>query len=172
MNLLHNMSAPPRTKVTLQGRPVSPRTVVYSLTFALSVTGAVGVQAENQGLMMDVLDHTLSLQSTMRRKWRQPQDLFAQIGAPVFPEGTCDFQIGWKPSIWHFGITFDPLGTDEPGTQYRGPKPELCRDPRRCAGVLSHCVRTLYLSRRKPDLTWDALLVHPVAFDEPLVFPP
>jgi hypothetical protein len=171
MNVLHNMSAPPRTKVTLHSHPVSPQSVVYSLTFALSVTGAAGVRAEDQGLMMDVLDHTGSLQNAMRRKWRQPQDLLAQIGVPVFPEGPCDFLIGWRPSIWHFGITFDPLGTDVPGTEYRGPKPEFCRDPRRCAGVLSRCVRTLYLSRRAPDFSWDTLFASPVAFDEPLGFP-
>ncbi len=167
MNMLHNMSAPPRTKVKLQGRMISPRVVAYSLTFALLFRD----HPKGDGFVMNILDGALSWKNTVRERWGQPEHLFAQIGQPVFPERLCDFLIGWKPSIEHFGITFDLLGTDDPEVQHRGPKPDFCRDPRRCAGVLSRCVSTLYLSRRAPDYSWDTLLANPVAFDEPLSFP-
>ena len=175
MNVLHNMSAPPRTQVTLQGRVISSQAVVYSLTYALFITAVVGT-FPGQGFLRDILHHSSLLDADVRRKWRHPREMFAQIGSPIFPVTPCDFVIGWKPLMDHFGVThdpvpYDPARTEDPPPRYRGPKPELCRDPRRCAGVLSRCARTLYLSRRDPDLTWETLLAAPVAFDEPMAFP-
>ena len=172
MNVLHNMSAPPRTQVTLQGRPISSQVVVYSLTYALIINAVVEVPPPlGQGFLLNILDQASSMEYAVRRKWAHPRDMFAQIGSPVSPVIPWDFLIGWNPSANHFGLTGNPFDADSPSVQSDGPTPELCRDPRHCAGVLSRCARTLYLSRREPDLTWETLLAAPVAFDEPMAFP-
>ena len=60
MTLLHNMSAPPRTAVQLQGRPVTSRVTVYSLPLALIMADLVRVGAKGQGLTVNILDHAAS----------------------------------------------------------------------------------------------------------------
>jgi hypothetical protein len=146
---------------------ISTQVVVYSLTFALLFRD----HHRGDGFLMNILDDAASWKNKVRERWRQPQDLFTQIGQPVFPAGPCDFLIGWQPTFAHFGLIFDPFSEQEPNEQYRGVTPSFCPDPCRCAGVLSRCVCTLYLSRRVPDFSWETLLARPVAFDEPLIFP-
>ena len=94
----------------------------------------------------------MELRNWVKNHWRDPQDLFADMGEPTSLDVTVDFLIGWSPYHEHLK------------------QPHIfCTDPRLCAGVLSHCADTLYLSRRTPDLTWKRLLDYSVAFDDPLV---
>jgi hypothetical protein len=154
MNLLHNMSCPPRTKVVLQGRPVSPRIVIFSLTHALveaRLLAAAGFP-KTAGSLTSVFDRLDAARNAVLQRWRTPQDLFACIGDPTFLDVAADFLIGWRPLPAHFAL-----------------KPLICGNPGLCAGVQARCAGTLYLSRRTPDLTWERLLEAPVAFDDPLV---
>jgi hypothetical protein len=58
------------------------------------------------------------------------------------------------------------------GSQVRLLDPVLCTDPLLCAGILSRCAGDLFLSRRAPSPTWEALLGVPIAFDDSLaIFP-
>lgn len=153
MNLLHNMSAPPRTKVVLAGRAVAPKVIVFSLTLALFQAGLL--EAENPTNWRNPPGPSSLYQaacSDVRRRWQTPQDLFATIGEPRFLAVEADFLIGWRPLLEHPKL---PL--------------VVCHDPRLCAGVQAQCAGTLFLSRRKPDLTWERLLDAPVAFDDELV---
>jgi len=127
--------------VVLQGRPVSPRVVFFSLTHALMGAGLVEAAADFN-----------AAREAVRRRWQTPPDLFACIGEPQYLDVAADFLIGWRPLPAHSHF-----------------QPHFCQDPRLCAGVQAKCVGTLYLSRRTPDLTWDRLLDAPVAFDDPLV---
>ena len=156
MCLLHNMSCPPRTKVLLQGRPISPRVVVFSLAHALVEAGlveATGLPKIECGPNCN-LGRPKAACDAVRQRWPTPQDLFACIGEPRFLDVGADFLIGWRPLPAHAKL-----------------KPLICGDPRLCAGVQARCAGTLYLSRRSPDLTWERLLDAPVAFDDPLVAP-
>ena len=153
MNVLHNMSCPPRTKVVLEGRPVAPNVVVFSLTLALFQTGLLdGKDPRTERNPTGAPSLYQAACKEVRRRWQTPQDLFATIGEPRFLAAEADFLIGWRPLPEHTKLQF-----------------LICRDPRLCAGVQAQCAGTLYLSRRKPDLTWERLLDAPVAFDDPLV---
>ena len=153
MNVLHNMSAPPRTMVVLEGRPVAPHVVVFSLPLALFKAGLL--EGTDPGTGRNPTGAPGLYQAAcneVRRRWSTPQDLFATIGEPRFLAARADFLIGWRPPPEHTKLKF-----------------LVCGDPRLCAGVQAQCAGTLYLSRRKPDLTWERLLDAPVAFDDPLV---
>ena len=153
MNVLHNMSCPPRTTVLLAGRTVAPHAVVFSLPLALFKAGLLA--GTNPSTIRDPLGTPVTYQAAcdnVRQRWRTPQDLFAVIGEPRFLTAKVDFLIGWRPLPEHAALQF-----------------LVCGDPRLCAGVQARCAGTLYLSRRQPDLTWERLLDAPVAFDDPLV---
>ena len=94
----------------------------------------------------------MELRNWVKNHWREPQDLFADMGDPTSLDVNVDFLIGWSPYHEHLKM------------------PHIfCTDPRLCAGVQSRCAGNLYLSRRTPDLTWNRLLGSPIAFDDPLV---
>ncbi len=153
MNLLHNMSCPPRTEVVLQGRPVSPQVVTFELCRAL-VDADYLLEEDfpgNYRQITDAAEMRATARDAIRRKWRTPAGLFAIIGEPQYPDVTADFLIGWRPLPQHYELSHLP-----------------CANPRLCAGVFARCAGTLYLSRRAPDLTWERLLDEPVAFDDPL----
>jgi hypothetical protein len=152
MCTLNNMSCPPRTKAVMQGRPVSPQIVIFSMTYALVETGLVDVVPKAMSCLAKALDGDGSIRDAVLRRWQKPQDLFASLGDPTFLDVTVDFLIGWRPQREHLELP-----------------PVFCRDPRLCAGVLSRCAGNLYLSRRAPDLTWERLLDDLIAFDDPLV---
>jgi hypothetical protein len=153
MNLLHNMSAPARTKVVLEGRPVATNVIVFSLTLALSQAGLLeGKDPSTDRNPTGAPGLYQAACHEVRRRWPTPQDLFATIGEPRLLVTEADFLIGWRPLPAHTKLKF-----------------LICGDPRLCAGVQAQCAGTLYLSRRKPDLTWERLLDAPVAFDDPLV---
>jgi hypothetical protein len=153
MNLLHNMSCPPRTEVVLQGRPVSPQVVIFDLAVALLDAGYLKQEhfTGNNRDFADVMTVHAAAREAVHRRWRTPQALFALIGAPQYPDVTSDFLIGWRPQLQHY-YSLSPL---------------YCVNPRLCAGVLARCAGTLYLSRRQSDLTWERLLDAPLAFDDP-----
>lgn len=155
MNLVHNMSCPPRTKVVLQGRPVSSRVVVFSLVLALVETGhflTLGKPGSTHILIDAEEFWWKAARTAVLNKWPTPQDLFVSIGKPELLKVEVDFLIGFRRLGSHAGLDF-----------------EICKNPRLCVGVQSQCAGTLFLSRRAPDLTWDRLLDAPVAFDDPLV---
>jgi hypothetical protein len=149
----HNMSAPPRTTVTLKRGPVSSRVVVFSLNYAMFVGGHVygmkPVSADPLVRALEIHDEAFAI---VARSGRTPEHLFAKIGEPIFPKVAADFLIGWRPQ--RGDSVLDPL---------------VCTDPRLCAGVLSKCAGTLYLSRREPQFTWEQLLRAPIAFDDSLL---
>jgi hypothetical protein len=152
MCTLHNMSCPPRTKAQMQGRPISPRVMVFSLLYALSESGFVDA-VPNCLRTTDKIDNSPGLfKNWVQNHWREPQNLFEDIGEPTFLDVNVDFLIGWTTYQEHQAL---PL--------------IFCTDPCLCAGVQSRCAGTLYLSRRTPDLTWERLLRAPIAFDDPLV---
>lgn len=149
--LYHNMSAPPRTEVTLTGCAVTGRIKVFSYTFALCVwekserllPGVVWRESESHD----------RFSGAIRSNFADPEELFEAVGKPVFPDWETDFLIGYR------------MKTEElhdPGKFGAG----LCCDPHFCAGVLSRCAGNLYLSRRAPAFTWETLLALPIAFDD------
>ena len=150
--LYHNMSAPPRTGVTLTGRAVTGGINVFSYTFALFVweksekllPGVVWRQRENHDLFSQAI----------RSNFSCPEELFEAVGKPVLPEWETDFLIGFR-------LNKEEL--HDPEKFGAG----LCCDPHFCAGVLSRCVGNLCLSRRAPAFTWETLLALPIAFDDP-----
>ena len=154
--LLHNMSAPPRTGVEVEKRGIADRIVVFSLAYALTVSGLLdapelpGKLPKERELQDVAWDSSSALRAAIRARWSSPGDLFAQIGHPKALQITVDFLIGWrvgtmtKPNSWYF-----------------------CPDPQLVAGVQARCSGDLYLTRRKPDLRWERLLSAPIAFDEP-----
>ena len=155
MNVLHNMSCPPRTKVELLGRPVAARVVIFSLMRALRAMDLLKAAGCHRPMgLMDpsFIDCAGWARVAVLKQWKTPGDLFASIGAPTFLDVAADFVIGWRPQSQHLRLPF-----------------VFCNDPRLCAGVHAQCAGTVYLSRRKPDLTWERLLDAPVAFDDPLV---
>jgi hypothetical protein len=154
--LLHNMSAPPRTGVEAEKRRIADRIVVFSLTYALTVSGLLnapelrGELRKDRALQDVAWDSSSILRAAIRARWPSPDDLFAQIGYPKTLPITADFLIGWRVGI-----------TPEPNPWY------FCPDPRLVAGVQARCSGDLYLSRRNLDLRWERLLSAPIAFDEP-----
>ena len=152
MCTLHNMSCPPRTKAQMQGRPISPRVMVFSLPFALSESGFVDSVPKFLRSAASFTEGRRAVRDCVLNHWREPQDLFADMGEPTLLDVNVDFLIGWRMYDEHLKL------------------PHIfCTDPRLCAGVQSRCAGTLYLSRRTPDLTWERLLASAVAFDDPLV---
>lgn len=149
--LYHNMSAPPRTGVTLTGRAVTRRIKVFSYAFALCVW------EESPRLLPGVVWRRRGSQDqfseALRSNFADPEELFEAVGKPVFPNWETDFLIGYrmKTEVLH-----------DPEKLGKG----LCHNPHFCAGVLSRCVGNLYLSRRAPVFTWETLLDLPIAFDD------
>jgi hypothetical protein len=153
--LLHNMSAPPRTGVEAEKRGIADRIVVFSLAYALTVSGLLdapelpGKLAKERELQDVAWDSSSALRDAIRACWPSPGDLFAQIGNPKTLQIRDDFLIGWRAAV-----------KTDASTWY------FCPDPRLVAGVQARCSGHLYLSRRKPDLRWERLLSAPIAFDE------
>jgi hypothetical protein len=151
------MSAPPRTAVEAEKRGIADRIVVFSLAYALTVSGLLdapelpGKLPKEREFLDFVRDSSFdAVRAAIRARWPTPSDLLARIGHPKPLPLTADFLIGWrvgimpKPNSWYF-----------------------CPDPQLVAGVQARCSGDLYLSRRKPDLRWGRLLSAPIAFDEP-----
>lgn len=146
----HNMSAPPRTKVDLSGRPVSGRIVIFSLTYAMVLSDLVyGFKPIAGTPLEQALEVHDDVRDCVLASPRTPQHLIAKMGEPIFPEITCDFLIGWRPLKTH--STLDPI---------------VCTDPRICAGVLSKCAGLLYLPKREANYSWGFLCAPPIAFDD------
>jgi hypothetical protein len=150
------MSAPPRTGVEAENRGIADRIVVFSLTYALTVSrvletpgrrGKLPEEWQHQNLARD---SSFTLRAAIRARWPSPGDLFARIGHPKTLQITVDFLIGWRVCTM-----------TEANSCY------FCPDPQLVAGVQARCSGDLYLSRRKPDLRWERLLSAPIAFDEP-----
>jgi hypothetical protein len=150
------MSAPPRTGVEAEKRGIADRIVVFSLTYALTVSGVLEAHRRRGKLPEEwqhqnlALDSSFALRAAIRARWPSSRDLFARIGDPKPLQITAHFLIGWRVSIM-----------PEQNSWY------FCRDPQLVAGVLARCSGDLYLSLRTPDLAWERLLSAPIAFDEP-----
>lgn len=189
MKLLHNMSSPPRSSVTLGGQAVAKRTGVFCFVWALAqkvvaatspeikraARGGVGVRARRTrwdwkrdgipGVGCDVPNSLEELAKRVRGAHADPADLFCKIGQPLAPAWQVDFLIGYR-------LRYEDLNIAEQSSQVRLLDPVLCTDPLLCAGILSRCAGDLFLSRRAPSLSWDALLGVPIAFDDSLaIFP-
>lgn len=184
MNFLHNMSAPPRTSFKICGRVVSGHTQIVSFVWALahqtrcndsSLKAALPARdsrGRRRGIRWDFakngiprIGHTLpetlaQLAQKLREAFASPADLFAELGQPVVPQWPVDFLIGYR-------VRYKDLeaGLTEGGLS----SPVFCEDPLLCAGILSRCAGSLFLSRRKPILSWDTLLDLPLAFDDHLI---
>ena len=184
MNFLHNMSAPPRTSVTLAGDTVAGQTKIVCFVWALARKAqpanpskvrtsrpsskkgkrSVGWNWEKDGIPRigsNLPDSLPQLSQKLRDLFQTPAELFAEIGQPTTPAWDADFLIGYR-------IRHEDLNIHETGSQIRLLKPVFCHDPLLCAGILSKCAGPLFLSRRSPNLTWDTLLDLPIAFDDPL----
>jgi hypothetical protein len=150
------MSAPPRTGVEVEKRGIADRIVVFSLAYALTVSGLLdtpelpGKPPKERELQDVAWDSSSALHAAIRARWSSPGDLFARIGHPKTLQITVDFLIGWRVCTM-----------TEANSCY------FCPDPQLVAGVQARCSGDLYLSRRKPDLRWERLLSAPIAFDEP-----
>jgi hypothetical protein len=148
------MSVPSRTGVRAEKRAIADRIVVFSLAYALTVSGVLEATELPEKLPKkreDVAwDSSSELRVAIRARWPSPDYLFTQIGDPKPLQITADFLIGWRVSIM-----------TEANSWY------FCPDPQLVAGVQSRCSGDIYLSRRKPDLRWERLLSTPIAFDEP-----
>ena len=151
------MSAPSRTEIEAEKRGIADRIVVFSLAYALTVSGLLDApelpgKLPKERALQDVAWGCASavVRAAIRARWPSPGDLFSQIGDPKQLQIKDDFLIGWrvsimpKPSSWYF-----------------------CPDPQLVAGVQARCSGDLYLSRRNPDLRWERLLSASIAFDEP-----
>ena len=148
-----NMSVPPRTEFVTSHGVISSRAVVFSFPLALhKFCGAILGRADFAGPVPPVPQ----LLGGIRQVFPEPESFFGCVGRPLFPAWDVDFLIGSRfgNEQWQFPERVGHV---------------LCEDPLLCAGVLSRCVGTLYLSRRVPELTWERLLVHPVLFDDPLI---
>jgi hypothetical protein len=150
------MSAPPRTGVEVEKRGIADRIVVFSLAYALTVSGLLdapelpGKLPKERALQDVAWDSASAVRAAIRARWPSPGDLFSQIGDPKTLQITAHFLIGWRASIM-----------PKPNSRY------FCPDPQLVAGVQARCSGDLYLSRRNPDLRWERLLSAPIAFDEP-----
>jgi hypothetical protein len=146
----HNMSAPPRTTIELQGEVVSGAAVVFSLPYAMLMSDLIdGIESDAPNPLEEALEIHNDVRNSILRGKRTPEHLFRKIGSPIFPIVECNFLIGWRPLESHAELN-----------------PLVCTDPRLCAGVLSRCAGVLYLPDREPNLTWDHLLSFPIAFDD------
>jgi hypothetical protein len=150
------MSAPPRTAVEAEKRGIADRIVVFSLAYALTVSGLLdaaelpGKLSKERELQDVAWDCASEVRDAIRARWPSPGDLFSQIGDPKQLQIKGDFLIGWRVSIM-----------PKPNSWY------FCPDPQLVAGVQARCSGDLYLARRNPDLRWERLLSAPIAFDEP-----
>jgi hypothetical protein len=143
MNFLHNMSAPPRTSITLRGDTVAGQTKIVCFVWALArkVHPTTPTQAEaskrtskkrNRGVSWnwerdgiprighDVPDSLPKLALRLRDLFENPADFFAQIGQPIAPEWAADFLIGYR-------VRYEDLNTATPSSQIRLLKPVFCR---------------------------------------------
>lgn len=187
MRLLHNMSAPPRTSVTLSGSAAAGKTTVVCFVRALAgkvqsapaSTGAAGARSKGAsrkpntgrgwnwgrdgipGLGHSVPETLPKLSQKLRELFETPAGLFARIGRPTAPAWDADFLIGYR-------LRYEDLNTADKGSQLRLLNPVFCTDPLLCAGILSRCAGPIFLSRRAPELSWEVLLDLPIAFDDPL----
>lgn len=186
MNLLHNMSAPPRTSFTLCGRPVAGSLRIVSFVWALaqkihatpppprnstkrgkatngSKSTAWNWQRDGIPEIGHALPETLpKLSQKLRDLFENPADLFSKIGQPIAPAWSVDFLIGYR-------LRYEDIEDPNPDNKDREAHPLLfCTDPLLCAGILSRCAGALFLSRRTPNLSWETLLDLPIAFDDPL----
>ena len=154
--LLHNMSAPPRTGVEAEKRGIADRIIVFSLAYALTVSGVLEAPGRRGKLPEEwqyqnlARDSSFALRAAIRARWPSPSDLFARIGHPKPLQITTHFLIGWRV-----------------GTMTEANSCYFCPDPQLVAGVQARCSGDLYLSHRNPDLRWERLLSAPIAFDEP-----
>jgi hypothetical protein len=150
------MSTPPRTEVEAEKRGISDRIVVFSLAYALTVSGLLDApellgKLPKERALQDVACYSSpDLRAAIRARWPSPGDLFARIGHPKPLQITAHFLIGWRVSI-----------TPKHNSWY------FCPDTQLVAGVQARCSGDLYLSLRNPDLRWERLLSAPIAFDEP-----
>jgi hypothetical protein len=150
------MSAPPRTGVEAEKRGIADRIVVFSLAYALSVSGVLeapgwrGRLPEQWRLENLARERSSALRTAIRARWPSPGDLFARIGHPTTLQIKDDFLIGWRVGV-----------LTEANSWY------FCPDPQLVAGVQARCSGDLYLARRNPDLRWERLLSAPIAFDDP-----
>jgi len=156
MNFLHNMSAPPRTSITLRGNTVAGQTKIVCFVWALarkvhpktSTQGAASKRSskkKNRGVSWnwerdgipsighDLPDSLSTLSLRLRDLFQTPADFFAQIGQPIAPEWAADFLIGYR-------VRYEDLKTADSSSQIRLLKPVFCSDPLLCAGILSQCV--------------------------------
>jgi hypothetical protein len=157
------MSAPPRTRITCGGNPVTPGATVYSLLFVLIIEGIVPGAPAPQVLNDSNSLALVGYARKIRRTFKRPEALFRRIGEPVFPVVDAHFLLGWRAHSYHIATA------DERPHPPVGWRPaSYCRDARRCSGVLTRCFGTLYLPGRAPDFSWERLLSEPIAFDEPL----
>ena len=82
------MSAPPRTGVEVEKRGIADRIVVFSLAYALTVSGLLdapelpGKLPKERELQDVAWDSSSALRAAIRARWPSPGDLFAQIGHP------------------------------------------------------------------------------------------
>jgi hypothetical protein len=178
------MSAPPRTSVTLRGDTVAGQTTIVCFVWALArkvqskrLPKGVASRPVSKKKIHDVgwnwkkdgiprigphpPDSLPQLAQRLRELFETPADLFADIGQPITPRWPADFLIGYR-------LRYSDLNTYESSSQIHLLKPVFCAEPLLCAGILSQCAGTLFLSRRPPDLSWDTLLDPPIAFDDPL----
>ena len=89
MLVVHNMSVPSRTEVRAEKRGIADRIVVFSLVYALIVSGfletarAAGKAPKREGISGSrARDYSSDLRVTIRARWPSPGDLFARIGDP------------------------------------------------------------------------------------------
>jgi hypothetical protein len=186
VNVLHNMSAPPRTYFKAVGKTVSGKTLIVSFVWALrhqvrpraprEVEGSKPSQPANGNRLgrwnwekegIPRIGHLKSeslhrLAQQLRDAFEDPAELFAEIGQPRTPTWRADFLIGYRTG-------YAELERKEPNGEGNVLSAVFCTDPLLCAGILARCAGTLFLSRRDPDTSWDTLLDLPLAFDDPLI---
>jgi hypothetical protein len=189
MKLLHNSGVAPRSIVTLGGRAVNRRTVVFCFVWALAqkVAGTTSPKkkrvvnggAESRGRRLqwdwkkdgipgigcDLPDSLQELADRIRAAYCEPADFFQKVGQPLSPAWQVDFLIGYR-------LRYEDMDIADRSSKVRLLDPVLCNDPLLCAGILSQCAGDLFLSRRAPRVTWDALLGMPIAFDDSLAILP
>src|ERR1700722_19214889 len=99
------MSAPPRTEVEAEKRGIADRIVVFSLAYALTVSGVLeasrwrGKLPDDWQLQNLARDSSSALCTAIRMRWPLPGDLFARIGNPKTLQIEADFLIGWRVGV-------------------------------------------------------------------------
>jgi hypothetical protein len=144
MNFLHNMSAPPRTSITLRGDTVAGQTKIVCFVWALARmvqpttpfqepaskdaskkrNGGVAWNWERDGIPRigrDLPDSLWKLSQRLRDLFEDPADFFNQVGHPIFADWAADFLIGYR-------VRYEDLNTATPSSQIRLLKPVFCSD--------------------------------------------